>query len=189
MPYSQLPKGTLLWKLFSSTFILSAFTLGGGYVIVPLMRKTFVEKLQWIKEEEMIDLIAIGQASPGPIAVNTSILVGYKIAHIVGAIVSLMGTVFPPLIILTIISFLYSAIQENKIFQMLFFGMGVGVAAVILDAVVTLAVTIFKSKKVIPVLLMVGALIAATLFKVDVIIVLLVSAIIGVLTLIKRPLK
>ncbi|MFA6822050.1 MAG: chromate transporter [Sphaerochaetaceae bacterium] len=189
MPYSELPKRTLFWKLFSSTFILSAFTLGGGYVIVPLMRKTFVEKLQWIKEEEMLDLIAIGQSAPGPIAVNTSILVGYKIAHIAGAIVSLMGTVLPPLIILTVISYVYSAIQNNPIFQMLFFGMGVGVAAVILDAVVTLATTVIKNRKVIPILLMVGAFIAAALFKVDVIIVLLVSAIIGVLTLIKRPLK
>ena len=182
MPYSELSKRALFWKLFSSTFVLSAFTLGGGYVIVPLMRKTFVEKLKWIKEEEMIDFIAIGQSSPGPIAVNTSILVGYKIAHIPGAIVSLLGTILPPLIILTLFTYLYSAIQGNRIIQMLFFGMSVGVAAVILDAVVTLATTIAKTKKIIPILLMVAAFVATAIFKVNVIVVLLVGGIVGALT-------
>ena len=181
MPYSELSKRALFWKLFTSTNVLSAFTLGGGYVIVPLMRKTFVEKLKWIKEEEMIDF-AIGQSSPGPIAVNTSILVGYKIAHIPGAIVSLLGTILPPLIILTLFTYLYSAIQGNRIIQMLFFGMSVGVAAVILDAVVTLATTIAKTKKVIPILLMVAAFIATAIFKVNVIVVLLGGGIVGALT-------
>ena len=63
-------------KLFSSTFYLSAFTFGGGFVIIPLMKKQFVDKYKWIEEEEMIDLIAIAQASPGAVAVNAAILVG-----------------------------------------------------------------------------------------------------------------
>ena len=64
-------------KLFTSTFQLSAFTFGGGFVIIPLMRKKFVDELGWIEEQEMLDLTAIAQSSPGPIAVNASILVGY----------------------------------------------------------------------------------------------------------------
>jgi hypothetical protein len=74
---SQLSKAKLFWTLFSTTFTLSAFTFGGGYVIVPLMREAFVEKLRWVDENEMIDLIAIAQSAPGPIAVNTSIHVGF----------------------------------------------------------------------------------------------------------------
>ena len=70
--------------LFLSTFQLSAFTFGGGFVIIPLMRKKFVEKLKWIDEQEMLDLTAIAQSSPGAIAVNASILVGYRVAGIPG---------------------------------------------------------------------------------------------------------
>ena len=75
-------------KLFSSTFSLSAFTLGGGYVIVPLMRKKFVDELHWLEEKEMLDLTAIAQSSPGALAVNASILIGYRIAGVLGAIIT-----------------------------------------------------------------------------------------------------
>jgi chromate transporter len=91
-------------KLFLSTFYLSAFTFGGGYVIVPLMRKKFVNEYGWIDENEMIDLIAIAQSAPGVIAINASLIIGYKLAGILGAIVALVGTVLPPLIIISIIS-------------------------------------------------------------------------------------
>ena len=86
-------------KLFCSTFYLSAFTFGGGYVIIPLMRKKFVEQYHWIEEEEMLDLTAIAQSSPGAIAVNASILIGYRLAGLFGALVTVLGTVLPPLIL------------------------------------------------------------------------------------------
>ena len=101
--------------LFTSTFTLSAFTFGGGFVIIPLMRKKFVEQLHWIDEEEMMDLTAIAQSSPGAIAVNASILVGYRVAGVPGALVTVLGTVLPPLIILSIISFFYTAFRDNRI--------------------------------------------------------------------------
>ena len=96
-------------KLFSSTFYISAFTFGGGYVIIPLMKKKFVEGLKWIEEDEMLNLIAIAQSSPGPIAVNTSVLIGYNVAGLVGALVSLWATILPPMITLSVISMFYSA--------------------------------------------------------------------------------
>ena len=86
-----------LWRLFTSTFTLSAFTFGGGYVIIPLMRKKFVEQLHWLEEEEMLDLTAIAQATPGALAVNAAILIGYRVAGIIGALVTVLGTVLPPL--------------------------------------------------------------------------------------------
>ena len=101
--------------LFWSTFSLSAFTVGGGYVIVPLMRKKFVEELEWIDEEEMLNLVAISQSAPGPIAVNAAIMVGYRIAGVPGVFVSIFGTVLPPLIIITVIAQFYAAFKENRI--------------------------------------------------------------------------
>ena len=102
-------------KLFTSTFYLSAFTFGGGYVIIPLMRKKFVEQFHWIEETEMLDLTAIAQSAPGPIAVNASILIGYRLAGFAGAMVSTLGTVLPPLIILSLISLAYTAFQSSLI--------------------------------------------------------------------------
>ena len=92
------------WTLFVSTFTLSAFTFGGGYVIVPLMRKKFVETLKWIEEDEMMDLISIAQSAPGPIAVNSSIIIGYRLAGVPGALVTVFGTVLPPMVVLSVIS-------------------------------------------------------------------------------------
>ena len=73
-------RGKILWKIFLSTLYLSAFTFGGGYVIVTLMKKKFVDEYHWIGEDEMLDLVAIAQSSPGAIAVNGAIVVGYKLA-------------------------------------------------------------------------------------------------------------
>lgn len=94
------------WQLFLSTFKLSACTFGGGFVIIPLMRERFVKELHWIEEEEMLDLTAIAQSSPGSIAINASILVGYHVAGIPGALITVVGSALPPLIIIP--SFLLS---------------------------------------------------------------------------------
>ena len=82
-------KRKVLQKLFLSTLYLSAFTFGGGYVIVTLMKKKFVDEYHWIEENEMLDLVAIAQSSPGPIAVNGAIVVGYKLAGMIGVLVSI----------------------------------------------------------------------------------------------------
>ena len=120
-------------KLFFSTFKLSACTFGGGFVIIPLMRKKFVEELGWIEEDEMMDLTAIAQSSPGAIAVNASILVGYHVAGFSGAMLTVLGTILPPLIIISIISMSYQAFRDNAIVNMAMAGMLCGVAAVICD--------------------------------------------------------
>lgn len=179
---NETSRAKLFWTLFKTTFTLSAFTVGGGYVIVPLMRKSFVDKLAWIEENEMLDLIAIAQSAPGPIAVNTSILVGYKIAGVAGALVTLLGTILPPLIILTLLSFIYNAIKDNRVVQALFFGMSIGVAVVILDAVVTMARTVLKTRKTLPAILMVLAFAATYVLKLNIIIIILSCAAIGILS-------
>lgn len=88
----------IYWTLFKSTFYLSAFTFGGGFVIIPLMRKKFVEELGWIEEKEMLDLTAIAQSSPGAIAVNAAIIIGYRIGGIGGALISTSAQSYLPLL-------------------------------------------------------------------------------------------
>jgi len=132
------------WILFKSTFTLSAFTFGGGYVIVPLMQKKFVEDLEWLDEDEMLNLVAIGQSSPGPIAVNTSIIVGYRMAGIIGAVIAVFGTVLPPLIIITFISYFYVTFRESEIISTLLNGMQAGVAAVIINVIINMSLAIIK---------------------------------------------
>ena len=172
-------KQHLYWKLFSSTFQLSAFTFGGGYVIIPLMRKKFVEKLGWIDEQEMVDLTAIAQSSPGAIAVNASVLVGYRVAGILGALVTVLGTVLPPLIILSVISFFYTAFRDNAVVSLIMKGMQAGVAAVICDVVITMAQSTLKERKLMPGLVMAGAFWASYFFHVNVILIILACGVIG----------
>lgn len=166
-------------KLFLSTFKLSACTFGGGFVIVPLMKKRFVEELGWIGEDEMLDMIAIAQSSPGAIAVNASILVGYHVAGFPGAMLTVLGTVLPPLIIISIISLFYQAFRDNAIVNMAMAGMLCGVAAVICDVVLTMAGSVLKKKRILPVLVMLGSFIAVRFFSVNIILIILVCGMIG----------
>lgn len=169
----------LYGKLFLSTFKLSACTFGGGFVIIPLMKKKFVEELGWIEEQEMLDLTAIAQSSPGAIAVNASILVGCHVAGILGALITVLGTVLPPLIIISVISMFYQAFRTNPIVNMAMAGMLCGVAAVIMDVVLNMSKTIFQQKRILPVLVMAGSFIGVRFFSVNIIVIILVCGIIG----------
>ena len=116
-------KKEVLRKLFFSTLYLSAFTFGGGYVIVTLMKQKFVDELHWIEEEEMLDLIAIAQSAPGAIAVNGAIVVGYKLCGLLGALVAIFATIIPPFLIITVISFFYELFRDNFVVSSLLSGM------------------------------------------------------------------
>ena len=125
--------GARLRKLFFETLYLSAFTFGGGYVIVSLLKKKFVDDLHWISEDEMLDLVAIAQSAPGPIAVNGAIVVGYKICGFPGILLSVLGAVIPPFLMLSVISLFYSAFRSNFMIHHLLSGMRCGVSAVIMS--------------------------------------------------------
>jgi Chromate transport protein ChrA len=170
------------FKLFTSTFYLSAFTFGGGYVIIPLMRKKFVNEYQWIEEKEMLDLTAIAQATPGAIAVNAAILVGYRLAGYLGSMITAIATVLPPLIILSVISVAYTAFINNLIIKYILRGMQAGVAAVIIDVVISMIISLIKEKKLLPPVVMIGAFIAAFFFKINVVIIILICGLIGVMS-------
>src|SRR5665647_105815 len=148
--------------LFFYTFQLCAFTFGGGYVIVPLMKKQFVEQLGWIDEKEMFNFVAIAQSTPGAMAVNAATLLGYHLAGMRGALVAILGTILPPFILLSVISLFYAAFAANPIVKNVLRAMQAAVSAVILDVVIEMAGLIIKNKKLIPVFLMIGAFIAVS---------------------------
>lgn len=167
------------WKLFSTTLYLSSFTFGGGYVMIPLMKKKFVNDLKWIEDDEMMDLIAIAQSSPGSLAVNASILVGYKIAGMPGALITTLGTMLPPLFILSIISIFYAQFRDNMYVSAALNAMQAGVAAVILDVVYTMAYQIFADKNKISIAVMFIAFIAGAFFDVNVLLIILAAGSFG----------
>lgn len=173
-------RGTRLRALFFSTLYISAFTFGGGFVIVTLMKKKFVDQLHWIDEQEMLDMTALAQSSPGAIAVNASILVGWKVAGLAGMIVSVLGSVLPPLVILSVISFFYTAFATNPYVALVLKGMQAGVAAVILDVVCDLGSKVAESRSVLYIGLMVAAFVANWFFDVNVILIILAAAAFGV---------
>ncbi len=168
-----------LKTLFLSTFRLSACTFGGGFVIIPLMKKRFVDQLGWLEEQEMLDLTAISQSAPGPIAVNASILVGYRIAGVPGALLSVLGSVLPPLIIITVISEFYRQFRDAPIVNMAMAGMLCGVVAVILDVVINMIRALFKQKRVLPFFVLVFSFIAARYLNINIILIILICGCIG----------
>src|SRR5699024_8392045 len=128
-------KLAILRQLFISTLILSAFTFGGGYVIITLMRKTFVDELGLIDKDEMLDLVAIAQSAPGAIAVNGAIVIGYKLAVLAGVLTTVVATSIRSSMIITLISFYYYAFRTNVLISLLLEGMQAGVTAVIVTVV------------------------------------------------------
>ncbi len=171
-------KGILL-KLFISTLYLSTFTFGGGYVIVTLLKKKFVDELHWIDEEEMLDLVAIAQSSPGAIAVNGAIVVGYKLAGFPGILVAVSGAVIPPFLILTVVSLFYHAFKNNFIIQNMLTGMTAGVSAVIVSVVWDMASGIVKSREFLLIFIMIFAFVANYFLKINVIYIILLTALLG----------
>ena len=93
------------WTLFKSTFLISAFTVGGGFVIIPLLKGKYVDEYHWISDKDTLDMVAIAQSMPGVIAVNSAVILGYRMAGVLGTLVALVATVLPCLITLSIISY------------------------------------------------------------------------------------
>ena len=175
----ELSNAQVYWQLFKNIFMLSACTFGGGFVIISMMKKKFVEKLHWISEEEMLDMTAIAQSVPGPLGVNVAIVTGYRLRKIPGALVCALGAILPPLIIISIISVFYNQFKDNKVIALALQVMRAGVAAVICDVVISLAGNILKTRNILWILVMVGAFAATVFFKVSAPVLILVCGLIG----------
>ncbi|MCI6677157.1 MAG: chromate transporter [Clostridiales bacterium] len=174
-------KGKILWKLFLSTLYLSAFTFGGGYVIVTLMKKKFVDQYHWIQEEEMLDFIAIAQSTPGPIAVNGAIVIGYELCGVIGALTAIIATIIPPFFTISLISVCYAAVRDNWFISKMLEGMQAGVGAVIASTVYEMGQGMIRKGNTCSMIIMIGAFVATCIFEINVIYVILVCGGIGVL--------
>ncbi len=168
-----------LLRLFIHMLYISAFTFGGGFVIVSLMKKKFVDDLGWITEEEMLDYIALAQSSPGAIAVNGAILVGWHVGGFAGMVFAVLGTVIPPVTILMAVSVFYNAFADNPYVATVLMGMQAGVAAVIADVVCSLGGKVIRDGRVWHVAMMAAAFAAVYFLKVNVILIILVAALAG----------
>ena len=160
-------KAWILWTLFKSMFVLSSCTFGGGFVIVSLMKKKFVEELQWLDEDEMLDVTAITQSAPGPLPVNASVIIGYRMAGILGSLSAVFGTILPPMIVLSIISLFYNQFRTNKYIAVALQVMRAGVAAVIFDVVINLAKNVFKTRRILYIAMMIIAFVCTYFLGVD----------------------
>ncbi len=173
-----------LWILFKSMFVLSMCTFGGGFVIVSLMKKRFVEELKWIEEEEMLDVTAITQSAPGPLMTNAAVIVGYRIAGIVGALTAIAGSILPPMLIISIISIFYEQFCTNSYVAMALQVMRAGVAAVIFDVVWKLAGNVWNTKRALYIAMMVIAFVATFFFDISAMLIIFTCLGIGLLDLV-----
>lgn len=172
-----------LFTLFKSMFILSACTFGGGFVIVSLMKKKYVEELKWLEEDEMLDVTAITQSAPGPLPVNASVIIGYRISGIIGSLTAILGTILPPMVIISVISLFYEQFRTNPYIATALQVMRAGVAAVIFDVVINLAGNVWKTKRVLYIVMMAVAFIATCLLDVSAMLVILTCLGIGLIDL------
>lgn len=175
--------GKTLWTLFKSMFLLSAFTFGGGFVIVSLMKKRFVEELKWLEEDEMLDVTAITQSAPGPLPVNASVIIGYRMAGIAGSLIAILGTILPPMIIISVISLFYEQFRTNKYIAIALQVMRAGVAAVIFDVVINLAKNVCKTRRFLYIAMMITAFICTYFLDVSAMLIILVCLGIGFIDL------
>lgn len=177
--FGRKDKGWLYKTLFLSTLRLSAFTVGGGYVIVPLIKEKFVNQLGLIEEEEMQNMIIIAQSAPGPIAVNTSILLGYRLGGVFGVLAAVLGTLLPPLITISLISYFYHSFKDKEGVKIFLRGLQIGAAVLIINVVIKMGKSIFQKDALLHGLIMALAFVAAFFFRINVMLIILVSALIG----------
>ncbi len=128
-----------LTHLFWSFFKIGLFTFGGGYAMIPLIQREVIDRTGWIRREEFLDLLTLAQSVPGPIAVNTSVFVGYKLRGLRGAAAALLGTVLPSFVIILVIAVFFAGIRQNPVVDAAFKGMRPAVVALIIGPVISLS--------------------------------------------------
>lgn len=140
-------KQTYFW-LFTINLFISSFTFGGGYVVVPMVRRYFVTQKHYFTEDDLVSMAAVAQSTPGAIAINLSALAGYRVAGTIGAAISCIAAVIPPLVILALVSAFYTAFISNAVVAAVLKGMQAGVAALIVDLIIDMCTMILKERSV-----------------------------------------
>lgn len=174
----------ILMDMFITFFKIGAFTLGGGYAMLPIIQKEVVEKKKWIGETEFLDMVAISQSAPGPLAVNISAFVGQKMKGLVGLITSTLGAILPSFIIIILVASVFLGIENSPVVQRVFQGIRPAVVALIAVPVISMGKTAKVNKKnfIIPLL----AAVLVAIFKITPIYIILGAAAIGVIDVLRR---
>jgi len=176
---SPLSKQASLFGIFLSFLKIGAFTFGGGWAMVPLIRKQLVERKRWLEESEFIDILALAQSGPGPIAVNVSVLCGFKMRKLPGAVIATLGAGLPSFLIILIIASLFLRIKNSTVVEAIFKGMRPAIFGLLISAVWQVGKKSIKSGKDIG-FAVIGVILILVL-KLSPILVILLSAISGVI--------
>ncbi len=172
--------------LFFSTFWISAFTVGGGYVIISLLKAKYVDEYGWLDDSETLNLVTVAQSLPGVMAVNAAILLGYRMAGLPGAFTAVLATVLPPLITLSLVAQAYEAFAQSPMVRLALQGMQCGATALIVSVAIDLVAKQLKKKLAIPLAILAGSFIASFFFDVNLMLLVAVDGLIG-LWLLRDP--
>lgn len=167
-------------KLFMTFLKIGAFTFGGGYAMIPLIQHEVTEKNKWITDEDILEIVAIAESTPGPIAINSATFVGYRVCGVLGSALATLGVVLPSFIIILAISFALSAFQELRVVQYAFMGIRAGVLALVSKALITM----FKKcpKGWVSYIVILFAAIVGIFTDINAFLIIIISALFGVVT-------
>ncbi len=169
-----------LWQVFFTFFKIGAFTFGGGYAMIPLIQKETVEKHKWISDDDILEIIAIAESTPGPIAINSATFVGYRTCGVLGAMCATLGVVLPSFVVILVLSFVLRQFHDVQAVQWAFNGIRAGVLALLVKALWTMYQ---KSPKGWPAyVVMIGAFVLTAIWDVNVIFVIIGCGIFGLVT-------
>lgn len=174
----------ILWQLFTAFLRIGSFTFGGGYAMLPMIQKEIVQTHHWATEDDITDFFAIGQVTPGVIAVNTATFVGYQVAGFAGALVATLGVIFTPLVLITLIAGVLEQFAELAIIQHALQGIRAGVVILVADSVYTLTKKALVDKVAIG--LFISVVLASILFSLSPVLIVLGAGLSGALRLALR---
>ena len=164
-------------ELFLTFLRIGAFTFGGGYAMIPLIQKETVENKKWITDEDILEVVAIAESTPGPIAVNSATFVGYRVGGVKGAACATLGVVLPSFVVISVISLILSEFEHFRAVRYAFFGIRAGVLALLVKALVQMIKN--SEKKPVPMIISLAAFIFAGILGANVLLILAASAVAG----------
>lgn len=169
-----------IYELFLTFLKIGAFTFGGGYAMIPLIQREICEEKKWLNDEDILEIIAIAESTPGPIAINSATFVGYRVAGFWGSFFSTFGVVLPSFVIISLISLVLKQFEQLKCVQYAFMGIRAGVLALIIKAFITMYKKCPKNK--VSYIIFLLSFIAVAVFDVNVLLVILACAVIGLVS-------
>ncbi|MBR5519217.1 MAG: chromate transporter [Clostridia bacterium] len=169
--------GKKLWLLFLTFFKIGAFTFGGGYAMIPLIQRETAEKYGWVSDDDILEIIAIAESTPGPIAINSATFIGYRVGGVLGSACATLGVVLPSFIIISLIALLLRDFQDLKPVKYAFYGIRAGVLALLLKALWTM----FKKcpKKAVSYAIVACAFVLSAIVGLNVLIIIASGAVVG----------